>query len=63
VLTVSTCLPDAGEFAGISLSLPRIVGAEGVICTLRPDISDQEHASLRKSAEILRDAVGQTQSP
>lgn len=59
VLTISTCLPDAGEFAGISLSLPRILGAEGVICTLRPDLSDQEHAGLKKSAEILRDATSQ----
>jgi L-lactate dehydrogenase len=63
VLTVSTCLPDAGEFAGISLSLPRIVGAEGVAATLRPDLSDQEHADLRKSAEIVRDAAGQIDNP
>ena len=59
VLTVSTCLPDAGEFAGISLSLPRIVGSEGVVATLRPDLCDQEHADLRKYAEILRDAASQ----
>ncbi len=59
VLTVSTCLPDAGEFAGISLSLPRIVGAEGVVATLRPDLSDGERAALRRSAEILREAAGQ----
>jgi L-lactate dehydrogenase len=63
VLTVSTCLHDAGEFAGISLSLPRIVGAEGVTCTLRPDLSDHEQASLRRSAEILRDAAGQINGP
>lgn len=59
VLTVSTCLPDAGEFAGISLSLPRIVGAAGVVATLRPDLSHEEHAGLRRSAEILEAAVGQ----
>jgi L-lactate dehydrogenase len=59
VLTVSTCLQDAGEFSGVSLSLPRIVGAEGVMATLRPDLSDEERAALRKSAEILREAAGQ----
>jgi len=59
VLTVSTCLPDAGEFAGLSLSLPRIVGEQGVVATLRPDLSDEERAGLRRSAEILREAAGQ----
>lgn len=62
VLTVSTCLPDAGEFAGISFSLPRIVGAEGVVATLRPDLSEEEHAALRRSAEILREAGGQIEA-
>lgn len=56
VLTVSTCLPDAGEFSGTSLSLPRIVGANGVLATLRPDLTDDEHDGLRKSAEILQAA-------
>lgn len=60
VLTVSACLPDAGEFAGLSLSLPRIVGAEGVVATLRPDLSDAEREGLRRSAEILREAAGPT---
>jgi L-lactate dehydrogenase len=59
VLTVSACLLDAGEFAGISLSLPRIVGAAGVLATLRPDLCEEEHAGLRSSAEILREAAGQ----
>jgi L-lactate dehydrogenase len=59
VLTVSTCLPDAGEFAGISFSLPRIVGAEGVLATLQPDLSDDERTGLKRSAEILRNAADQ----
>ncbi len=59
VLTVSTCLPDAGEFAGTALSLPRIVGAQGVLASLRPDLSDEERAGLRKSAEVLRAAAGE----
>jgi L-lactate dehydrogenase len=59
VLTVSTCLPDADEFAGVSLSLPRIVGAQGVLATLHPDLADEERAGLRRSAEILRAAASQ----
>jgi L-lactate dehydrogenase len=58
-LTVSACVPDAGEFTGTALSLPRIVGAKGVLATLRPDLCDEECAALRRSAAILREAADQ----
>lgn len=59
VLTVSACVADAGEFTGTALSLPRIVGAEGVLATLRPDLSNEERADLQESAEILRAAAAE----
>lgn len=37
----------------VSLSFPRIVNARGIVATLRPDLSDEEEAALRQSAEIL----------
>ncbi len=61
VLTVSTCLQDAGEFAGVSFSLPRIVGAAGVIASLRPELSEPERTKLRRSAEILRQAASESE--
>lgn len=59
VLTVSTCHADVGEFEGVCISLPRVVGARGVIATLQPDLSDEERGALNRSADILRQAAGQ----
>ncbi len=57
LLTVSSITVGMAEYEGLSLSLPRIIGARGVLTTLRPDLSTQEHALLGKSAEILREAA------
>jgi len=57
VLTVSASTGEVFGMEGVSLSLPRIVGAQGVTGTLRPGLSEGEDAALRKSAEILREAA------
>ena len=59
VMTLTTCHADTDEFEGVSLSLPRVVGAKGVIATLHPDLSEEERTSLRRSADILREAADQ----
>ena len=41
---------------GVTLSLPSVVGAGGVIEVLEPEMSDEERAGLAKSAETLRKA-------
>ena len=57
LLTVSSVTARIEEFEGLSLSLPRVVDAEGIVATLRPDLSDAEHAALGKSAKLLREAA------
>jgi L-lactate dehydrogenase len=57
VLTVSACVAGIEGLEGVSLSLPRIVGSQGIATTLRPDLSGKEAAALRRSAKILREAV------
>ena len=57
LLTVSSVTRGIAEFEGLSLSLPRVVGAEGIVATLRPGLSDAEHAALGKSASLLREAA------
>lgn len=42
---------------GVTLSLPSIVGRNGVIAILPPDLSSDERAGLQKSAENLRKAL------
>lgn len=57
ILTVSGLTRDVTEFAGTCLSLPRLVGADGIMAEFRPDLSDAEDEDLRNSAVILRKAV------
>lgn len=52
VLTVSAPTPEYG----VSLSLPRIVGARGVEATLTPTLTSEEQAALEASAGVLREA-------
>lgn len=52
VLTVSAPTPEYG----VSLSLPRIVGARGVEATLTPTLTGEEQAALEASAGVLREA-------
>jgi L-lactate dehydrogenase len=42
---------------GVTLSLPTIVGRNGVVEVLEPDMSDEERAGLLKSAQLLKAAL------
>ncbi len=52
ILTVSTV--DGIGNKSLAMSLPRIVGRNGVIATLMPKMSAPESAALRKSGRIIR---------
>jgi L-lactate dehydrogenase len=45
------------ERFGVTLSLPSVVGRDGVTEVLEPELSDEERAGLEKSAEALRTAL------
>ena len=55
VLTLS----NVDGFGGISLSLPRVLKAKGVVETIQPLLSDKEAQALNQSAEILKAAAGE----
>jgi L-lactate dehydrogenase len=57
VLTVSACDSGISQFDGVSLSLPRVVGARGIVATLWPELSPDETAALGRSADLLRATV------
>jgi L-lactate dehydrogenase len=59
ILTVSGLTRDVTEFAGTCLSLPRLIGAGGIMAEFRPDLSDAEDEGLRASAQVLREAVSE----
>jgi L-lactate dehydrogenase len=54
ILTVSGLTEDVAEFKGSCLSLPRLVGAGGILGEFRPDLSAAEDEELMRSAVMLR---------
>ncbi len=52
ILTVSTV--DGVGARALAMSLPRIIGADGVVATLAPKMDSTEATSLRRSGKIIR---------
>ena len=57
VLSVSVVTPRVQGVEEVALSLPRVVGAGGVLTTLTPDLDPSEAAALRASAEMLKETA------
>jgi L-lactate dehydrogenase len=55
VLSVSIATPDVAGVKDVALSIPRVVGAEGVIADLFPDLDEEEYAALNRSASLLKE--------
>jgi L-lactate dehydrogenase len=47
---------------GVTISVPSVLGREGVVQSLEPDMSDEERQALQRSADALRAAVAGIQS-
>ncbi len=59
VLTLASLTSGINELEGVSLSLPRVLGAKGIMATLSPSLSEKESGLLKKSADILRQAAAE----
>lgn len=57
VLTVSKVMEDFDGVKDVALSLPRVVGAAGIVETLQPQLTFSERKALRASAETLRETA------
>ncbi|KUF09706.1 L-lactate dehydrogenase [Pseudoponticoccus marisrubri] len=55
VLSVSTVEPEVQGVRDVALSLPRLVGAQGVSATLWPDLDADETEAFGRSAAILKE--------
>jgi L-lactate dehydrogenase len=53
VLTLSALNRELPELPGICFSLPRVLGAAGIIATLRPSLDPDETEGLRLSVNVL----------
>lgn len=59
ILTVSSPTKDVEGVEDVSVSLPRLVGGDGVITSFPLPLSGKEKEDLRKSAETVREAIDQ----
>jgi L-lactate dehydrogenase len=65
VLTDARAVVPIGSFNkefGVTLSLPSVLGRDGVAAVLMPDMSAEERQGLEKSAELLRGALQRVQA-
>jgi L-lactate dehydrogenase len=59
ILTVCTPMPDVAGVKDVTVSLPNLVGGEGIIQTYFPRLTEEETALLRKSAQVVRSVIDQ----
>jgi L-lactate dehydrogenase len=57
LITCSMLTPECQGVQDVALSLPRVLGAGGVVKTFTPDLHARERAALKRSAEILKEAA------
>lgn len=57
VLTVSCVMAEIGDVRDVALSIPRVIGADGVSEDLMPDLAAEELEGLGRSAQLLKDCV------
>ncbi|TCK99946.1 malate dehydrogenase (NAD) [Shimia isoporae] len=57
VHSVSIMTPDVEGVKDVPLSLPRVLGKNGVLGDVMPEISADERLGLRASAELLKDTL------
>ena len=61
VLTVCAPSADVLGVRDVTVSLPRLVGGAGVLETFPLPLSEGEQTQLRKSAEVIREAIAELQ--
>ena len=57
LLTCSMLTAECHGIRDVALSLPRVLGAGGVVTTFMPHLDAGERAALKRSAEILKEAA------
>ncbi len=57
LITCSMSMAECHGVRDVALSLPRVLGASGVVRTFMPNFDAGELAALKRSAEILKEAA------
>ena len=59
LLTVCTPMPDVAGVKDVTVSLPNLVGGEGIIQTFFPNLNYSETAALHASAQVVHTVIDQ----
>lgn len=57
ILTVCTPMPDVAGIKDVTVSLPNLLGGEGIIQTFFPSLNPEETDALRASAQVVRSVI------
>ncbi len=57
ILTVCTPVAQIEGVEDVTVSLPHLIGGQGIVTTLHPRLSSDEHAALHRSAQLIRDII------
>jgi L-lactate dehydrogenase len=57
LLTVCTPMPDVAGIKDVTVSLPNLVGGDGIIQTFFPNLNEAETAALHASAQVVRSVI------
>ena len=57
ILTVCTPMPVVAGVKDVTVSLPNLMGGEGILKTFSPNLSETEMAALRASAGVVRSVI------
>ncbi len=55
ILSVSSVTEEIAGVRSVAASVPRVIGAQGIIMDLVPELDSKEHDALHRSASLLRD--------
>jgi L-lactate dehydrogenase len=59
ILTVCTPIEEVAGVKDVTVSLPNLVGGEGIIQTFFPNLNETETAALQNSARVVRSVIDQ----
>jgi L-lactate dehydrogenase len=57
ILTISTSVPKILDVCDVTISLPHLLGGEGVLATFPLPLKPEEEIALRASAQVVCDAI------
>jgi L-lactate dehydrogenase len=62
ILTVCTPTPEVAGVANVTVSLPHLVGGDGILATLPLPLNEGEAAALRASAHTIRSVIDEMEA-